>query len=384
MENSGYLPEIIIILSLIAALIIIFYFARRYRRQDRDKNKYQTALEMVVDRDYKNAIQMFKEVVREDSENVEAYLRLGDLLRERGLPKNALRIHKDLTLRSGLTKPLQARIQHSMMLDYEMLQDYQQAARIARTMLEENQHSANLYIEKLLFYSEKNQEWESAEIIAKKYTKELPERYGRRLALYRVLHGLELQEKDQGRDARVKFKEAIKADSQCAAAYYYLGKSYYVEDRAQEAVDQWRTLCTKVPDQCYIVYADLEKTWFEMGKFTEAEKLYTGLLEKNPDNIPAALALASIYSKKGNFEQAQEILERIEKLHPGDERILARHTHVLFEKSEFKSAGNKALKYFQDKGLLENQYYTCSKCGYKNDYPIWICPECQTIESYNI
>jgi len=384
MQNTSFVTEILIILLILIALGIIYYYTRRIRKGAPSKDNYLAALEYLVDGDYKRAIQKFKEAVREDTDNIEAYLRLGDLLRERGMTKNALKIHKDLTFRSGLPEEIVQKVNWSLMLDYEGIGELDNASEIAKKLLEKDGMYAKEAANKLLHYLEQKGEWEEAYNACKKFIKPVPSHLKKRMALYQVFEGLKLMDQDQGRDARIKFKDALKNDPECAAAYYYLGKSYVQEERLEDAIREWNNLCKKIPGKAHVVFDPLEKAWFELGRFAEAEKLYSDLLSSDGSNMYAALALSEIYDKKGDYDQALDLLERIESNHPNDPRIVGRRVKILFNKGQYKIASSRAIDYFKQHNFLDDKKYICQECHYQSVEPLWICPQCKSIDSFNI
>ncbi len=384
MQNTGYYTEFLIIILILVALAVIYYYTRRYRKPTKTANNYLAALEYLVDGDHRRSIQKFKEAVHEDTENINAYLRLGDLLRSRGGANSALRIHKDLMLRSGLTEEFKTRVRHSLLLDYETMGDMEHAAEIADAILK----NENLYYRetatKLVTYLEKKQNWDAAFQASKNYFKPLTPPLKKKMALYLVFQGLELINNDEGKESRLKFKEALKLDNECSAAYFYLGKSYYLEDRLEDAVHQWQELCRKVPQQAHIVFDSLERAWFELGKFTEAEKLYSDLLTTNAENIAAAISLAEIYSKKGEYDRALEILDRMDTIKANDARLVSFRIQVLYNKNQYKTATSRAIDFLEAKNYLPGRRYICQECQFKGTEPLWICPQCKSINSFNL
>jgi len=152
MPDIPYSTELIILIFIILVLVSIYYFVKRIKTKESEKNNYIQALEFLIDGNYQRAIQKFKETVREDSENIEAYLRLGDLLRERGYTHNALKIHKDLTLRSNLKKASLLRIQRSLILDYEAINDFESAINLAKQLLTSGNENIQELIQKLVSF----------------------------------------------------------------------------------------------------------------------------------------------------------------------------------------------------------------------------------------
>jgi len=376
------LTELLIIILVVSALLIIYYYTREYRKPKKDKNHYLEALEHLVDGHEKWAIQKFKEAVREDSENIEAYLRLGDLLRRKGMAANALKIHKDLMLRSNLSQDMRTKIQYSLMLDYENMGNTRLAIETGEVILEEGKSYQNETSARLLNYLEKEARWMEAHNTIKKYFRDIPAQLIKKSALYLVFDGMKLQETGEGRDARIKFKEAIKVDPECEAAYYYLGQSYYVENRLDDAIREWKNLSDQIPRKAYVAYDALERTWFDLGRFTEAEKLYQSILEKDSRNLFAALALARIYEKKEDYDNALAILEHLDDESQHEPRIVGYKIRLLGNKNQYKQASNLALVYFQSNLDLEDVHFVCQECHYRSVEPLWICPQCKSINTF--
>ena len=384
MPTNDIINEILILTLVIVAILIIYYITKFYKKPAKGKNTYLEALEHLADGDYKWAIQKFKEVVREDTDNIQAYLRLGDLLRKKGLASNALKIHKDLMLRSNLSSDLKQKIEYSLLLDYESLNDVKMVIKIGNNILNNSQNYSEEVPLKLVKYLEKDEEWEEAFNIIKKYCKTLTNDLKRKLALYRVFEGLNLIEKNEDRDARIKFRESMKLDETCASGYFYLGKSYYSENRLEDAIQAWKNLCEKIPEKAYIAFESLEKAWFDLGKFTEAEKLYKDLWNKYPENVDAALALAEIFDKKGEQDTAVEILNRLEEKVPNNPRINGYRIQYLYNKNQYKVASSYAVDFFRNQSIISDKKFVCNKCNHQSNEPTWICPECKSIDSYNI
>lgn len=384
MPTNDIINEILILTLVIVAILIIYYITKFYKKPAKGKNTYLEALEHLADGDYKWAIQKFKEVVREDTDNIQAYLRLGDLLRKKGLASNALKIHKDLMLRSNLSSDLKQKIEYSLLLDYESLNDVKMVIKIGNNILNNSQNYSEEVPLKLVKYLEKDEEWEEAFNIIKKYCKTLTSDLKRKLALYRVFEGLNLIEKNEDRDARIKFRESMKLDETCASGYFYLGKSYYSENRLEDAIQAWKNLCEKIPEKAYIAFESLEKAWFDLGKFTEAEKLYKDLWNKYPENVDAALALAEIFDKKGEQDTAVEILNRLEEKVPNNPRINGYRIQYLYNKNQYKVASSYAVDFFRNQSIISDKKFVCNKCNHQSNEPTWICPECKSIDSYNI
>ena len=87
MEITYLVPLIIVI------LIIIFLVNTRKSKQPTNIEIYNKALKAIIDNNQERAFQILKDLIQQDSNNTEAYLLLGNLLRDRNIDK-ALKIHQ--------------------------------------------------------------------------------------------------------------------------------------------------------------------------------------------------------------------------------------------------------------------------------------------------
>ena len=110
------MSETSVAILLVAFVLAGLFAARRLRgpKAPARQPPYLIALAALADGDEETAFKEFRNAVRLDSSNVDAYLRLGDLLRKRGDLERALQLHRELTLRRGLDADSEARVQESL------------------------------------------------------------------------------------------------------------------------------------------------------------------------------------------------------------------------------------------------------------------------------
>ena len=111
MEITYLVPLIIVI------LIIIFLVNTRKSKQPTNIEIYNKALKAIIDNNQERAFQILKDLIKQDSNNTEAYLLLGNLLRDRDIEK-ALRIHQSIIVRPGLSKEMRIQVHQALGLDY--------------------------------------------------------------------------------------------------------------------------------------------------------------------------------------------------------------------------------------------------------------------------
>ena len=113
-----YLFLIAAICSLI--LVIAFYYFRPKKKLPTE-SIYTKALNAIIQGDKKIALKHLKDVVKQDTNHIDAYLQLGNILREEGNIEAAVKIHRSLTMRPNLQKEALRQIHKSLALDYHKL-----------------------------------------------------------------------------------------------------------------------------------------------------------------------------------------------------------------------------------------------------------------------
>lgn len=370
-------PEMVFFGFLIlAAGVVIYYFYYLNKKEPQsDKQAYHLALKYMAEGENRLAVEKLKETVRDDSLNVDAYIKLGVILRQEKLYNNAIRIHKDLLLRGSLNDDLRLEIEKHLALDYWQAGDFEKAIPYFEKL-----KTRRSYFEwvsgYLIQHYENTDQWDKAFNLFKQTSAGKSETGSQRLAAYKVLMGMERAKNNSGKEARVLFKDAIKLHKQCAAAYMYIGDSYMAEDRTSDAINAWTDLCKKIPENAHLVFKRLEKAWYEKGQFSKIEELYTNLLTNDSDNVHALLALSDIYSKKGEYDTALQMLRGAEKKEIDSEAINAKIVQVLFEKGQYKEAGKLGIELIGQTVPDHLNGFECHVCGFQQIDFFWNCPEC--------
>ena len=364
----------VIVLVLCIAAIYIF----SGRRQESESDSYTHALESLAEGNPRLAIERFKEA----SDNIAAYIQLGDLLRDKGLYSNAIRIHRDLTAREYITIEQRQRILKSLLLDYKASENFDRGIETANQLLKIQRKPSADTLKYLLSMLERSNLWRDAYNLVNKHSGHFPD-YRKQQALYLVFEALSFQNNGSIKEAKQRFKEALKKDSTCAAAYYHLGKMYFEEKRLDDALQQWKKLCEKIPSMAHITFPELEKTCFELGRYNVAVSFYQDLIANNENRLEPGLALAEIYDKKGEYDNAIEVLNLLEE-HQESPVLIARKINLYFNKGQYKLAADQSRTYFLNGGTRNRRVYVCSNCGHKSQTPLWVCKKCGKIDSYNL
>ncbi len=286
-------------------------YDRYFRRNEKPVTSlYVEALRDLLDGQQVAAFSKLRQVVAEDSGNLDAYLRLGKILRDGKKPDRALQVHKDLTLRGGLSANDKVAILQQLALDYRDLEDMDMAQAALREIIElqPRNHWAHVM---LLEVQEDRGKWQEAFDTAAALLKMEAGKSKKPLAVFKFRQGEDLYRKKEFHKARIIFKEAIGLDPSFVSPYLAIGDSYCQEQRFEDAVNFWNKLIAAIPDQGHLVIDRLKRTLFDLGRFGEIAEICEHILRHSPKNLEARLTLAEFHEKKGNLDTAVEILTQV-------------------------------------------------------------------------
>lgn len=303
-----YVAGVAIFLLLIS--LLSYQVRRRRRSQEQDRSLYVSALQSLLEGDQVAAFYKLKEVVALDTRNIDAYLRLGRILADRGKARQAIQIHSDLLLRGELTVSQRVLVNRHMIEDYIADGQFDKAVALLKTEFERD--NTNLVAgSRLLDLLVKSDKWEEAEEVAEKLYRRDAEKFRSKLADVKIGLADYLGERGKGRKARTLYKTAIHLDPAKIDVWIRVGDSYITEDRVEDAVKAWMHLVEEKPGDAHLVFDRLRRSLFDMGQFNRISTIFENILDRDPNNASAAMALAELYEKKGDRSQAVDLYRQI-------------------------------------------------------------------------
>jgi lipopolysaccharide biosynthesis regulator YciM len=375
----GTISTPVMIIICVAALLMISLAAillARYRRSQRLRSAslYVEALKELIKGQEENAFRYLKQVVAEDTGNFDAYLKLGDIFRRRGEAATALKIHRQLTVRADLGSADRLELLKSLAQDYMEVGKEDRAIAALQEFISQDRKNIWAY-QQLLHQYEKQDDWPRALSVQETILKITGQKDNALLALYETQIGHQWAARKEYHKARQKYKDALRRDRGCVPAYLGLGDAYRQENRLKEAIDSWKELLANIPEKASLAFERLEKALYEQGHFGDVLGLYRDLLERDPNNLNALLALVNIYEKKGDVDEAIRTCKRALQVEPTS--AAARQFLVKFY--QLKGDQEKVLENLEalcGSSKVTTQRFVCRKCGYESGQPIWHCPQC--------
>lgn len=374
MDNTTLV--IVLVAILVAVPVFFLLVVRRGRRSGGDlaASDYAAGLNYLVVGKKQEALQKFRDAVRRDTGLVDAYLKIGDIYRELGQVQKAIQVHRDLTIRPNLSPTQRLEIFRSLARDYEAAQRYDKAIAVLDNLLDEDRNDLWAREMKLRLF-ERTEDWEKAFAAYQDLLKSTGRKKNGRLALYKVEDGVKLIRQGKEKEGRARFREALRIDSTCAAAYIYLSDSYIRENRKREALEVLERFVKKVPDKSHLAYQRLEELLYQIEEFGQLEEFYLSVIEDNPDDLQARLALAEFYERKGEMGRAIALCEEVLEKDPNSKTAKKFLVRIYHRSGRDDRAVEYALDLIESEGD-ERQKFVCRVCGRTSEEPFWRCRDC--------
>jgi len=340
----------------------------KYHHQN---TSYLKGLEAMIEGKQDKAIKMFRDVLEKDPSNIESYLYTGNLLREKGEVKKAIKIHKNLLVNPLLNNEQKNKLKEALAEDYLKDQDWTKALPMLETLYNKNSKSKTLS-NKLMNVYEKLKQWDKALNVAKRTFD------SKKLAHYATYLATEVLEKDKKKASKFI---AIGEKEDVSYAYYLHGKLLISEGDESGGLEYIKKSISINPNKAFLYLPLLEEYMFEEGQFGGLEPYLKSKLEENPDNIYILASYISILKKKGKSETAKEILEEsIKNFDINDHNIFLSLAIISTEID-----GETVSKYLAKAKNVMNkrQLFKCSECNSEMKEFSWKCNNCGSFGTLN-
>jgi lipopolysaccharide biosynthesis regulator YciM len=303
---------------------------------------------------------------------------LGNLLREKGQVGRAIQEHQAL-----LQRPKLRRLEHANLLLCLGL-DYRRGGFVDRALeaftevlrLDPSNQYALLNLEKL--YAEQHQ-WEHAYETRQRLTGLVPEEGQQRsraiLAFLENERGLAAKRSGKAADAAARFAAAAELDPNALPAYLNLGDIRREQGQTPQAVAAWERLVELSPDRAYLAFDRLEQAYADLGAPERFIDLCRRLIDTNPQDWRARLALARHRASAGRHAEAVEPLFEALINNPHG---LAIHETIWRTLSALDLPRGLVSRYIDltADAVFYLDPHVCIRCRYRSTELLWQCPQC--------
>lgn len=333
---------------------------------------YIRGVNFLLSGDPQKAIDEFIKAVQVNSETVEAYLVLGNLLRSQGDAARAIRLHQGVICRPGVSKEVLVQAFCELGLDYRecgMLDKARDAFQEA-VKRDPKQLKAWVWLQEVL---EELGNWEEALRTRERISKLQRTVDSKVVAHLLVELGKAKWAEGDLKAAKSSLKKAISSHEACVDAYLHLGDLYAEEGDDSKAVGTWKKVLDVAPAFTFLAYGRLEHAYYRLGQISALEEL----LRQHSDGDPfSGLFLARHLRKKGELRESARILEGIVQDRPGWKQVRKELIHLYAEQGQYDRAlahCQAMLTTCEDSGYV----FQCEACGRQSTELTWRCPGCR-------
>jgi lipopolysaccharide assembly protein B len=383
---SSYAPLLAALVALLAGLTIGKAWERYKlrdgkwidRRRARESPHYILGLNFLVANQIDLAIEELSRAASLDADALEVHMILGNLYREKGQVGKAITIHQHLLQRPKLSKLEHAYVLLCLGLDYKRggfvdraLEAFNEVLR-----LDPKNEYALLNLQKL---HEEQHQWTEAydtrqrlsklaDIDARPHSQAI-------LAFLENEIGLEAMRRKDYREARRRFNSAIDLDARAVPAYLNLGDVSVAEENERDAAVIWEKVVEVAPDRAYLAFDRLEALAIRTGNPDRFPRLCRRLIDENPQDWRARLALSRHLAGGGQPREALDLLfaalvqnPHALSIHQAIWRALGQLHHPASLVDRYGALTEHAVFYLDP--------HVCMRCRYRSTELLWQCPHC--------
>ncbi len=345
-------------------------FLRGRRRRRKDESPYQLGIDALIAGDREGAMKHLADAVRLDPRNIDAYVKLGNLLRERGHIRQAIQVHRELLVKRKLTRSVRSEITKNLAMDLAQAENWADVIGSIKALPRAERSDPRVLLLARDAY-EALGEYERAVSIHKELLK-TGATGEPTLGTYRAHVAFLAHAKGDNMGARAEFRAALKDDPGIVVANLYLGDIAASEEDRERAIAYWMKIVTDKPECAHLVFDRLEKAFFDAGDYGRLMGIYEDVVSRVPSSVHAIIGLSRMLERKGTIDEAIRLAREAIK-HEGDTLVGHRHLIELLVRSERHEEAAKAAA-----SLLAQRAGgggpSCPSCGGALEKPAWRCP----------
>jgi lipopolysaccharide assembly protein B len=383
---SNYALLLAVLVSLLAGLTVGKAWERYKlrdgtwidRRRARESPHYILGLNFLVANQIDLAIEELTRAASLDADALEVHMILGNLYREKGQVGKAITVHQALLRRSRLSRLEHAYVLLCLGLDYKRggFVDRAHEAFNEVLRLDPKNEYALVNLQKL---HEEQHEWSEAYDTRQRLTKlaaidSRPQSQAI-LAFLENEIGLEAMRRGDFVEAARRFHGAIDLDARAVPAYLNLGDVRLAEGNEKEAASIWDKLIQVAPDRAYLAFGRLEALATRTGNPERFTRLCRRLIDDNPQDWRARLALSRHLAAGQHPQEALDLLfaalvqnPHALSIHQAIWRALGQVHHPAALVDRYRELTEHAVFYLDP--------HVCMRCRYRSTELLWQCPHC--------
>lgn len=360
-----------------------WYMGRRSAQQDKEQEsnrlsrEYVTGVNFLLSNQQDKAVELFLDMLKDDSNTFEAHLTLGNLFRSRGEVDRAIRIHQALTESTSLSFEQRLLALQQLGRDYTAAGLYDRAEEILKQLVDEEDFRRGA-LQQLLQIHQATSDWLNAIDVAEVLVKMGEDQLRADIAHFYCEQALLAMGSDDLNKALSLLKKGAAADKQCARVSIMMGRIYMAQQQYARAVDSLQLVLEQDKELVSETLSMLQECYQYLQQPQAWAEFLTRCVEEN-SGATAELMLADIIEHQQGVEAAQVYINRQLQRHP-TMRVFHRLMDYHLNEAEDGRAKESllVLRDMVGEQIRTKPRYSCRKCGFTSQSLYWHCPSCRS------
>ncbi|WAH52724.1 lipopolysaccharide assembly protein LapB [Pseudescherichia vulneris] len=359
-----------------------WYMGRRSAQQTKQEEAnrlsrdYVAGVNFLLSNQQDKAVDLFLDMLKEDTGTVEAHLTLGNLFRSRGEVDRAIRIHQTLMESASLSYDQRLLAVQQLGRDYMAAGMYDRAEDMFNQLVDETDFRIGA-LQQLLQIYQATSEWQKAIDVAERLVKLGKDKQRGEIAHFYCELALQQMGNDDMDRAMALLKKGAAADRSSPRISIMMGRVFMAKGDYAKAVESLLRVIDQDKELVSETLEMLQTCYLQLGKTEEWAEFLTRCVEENV-GATADLMLAEIIDQREGQDQAQVTVTRQLQRHPTMRvfhKLMDYHLHDAEEGRAKESL--MALRDMVGEQIRSKPRYRCQKCGFTAYTMYWHCPSCR-------
>ncbi|ELY2534755.1 lipopolysaccharide assembly protein LapB [Cronobacter sakazakii] len=359
-----------------------WYMGRRSAQQDKEQEAnrlsrdYVAGVNFLLSNQQDKAVDLFLEMLKEDTGTVEAHLTLGNLFRSRGEVDRAIRIHQSLMESASLTYDQRLLAVQQLGRDYMAAGLYDRAEGMFNQLVDETDFRVGA-LQQLLQIYQATSDWQKAIDAAERLVKLGKEHQRVEIAHFYCELALQAMSNEDMDRALSLLKKGAAADRNSARVSIMMGRIFMARGDYAHAVEMLEKVISQDRELVSETLEMLQVCYQQLGKPDEWAEFLRRCVEENT-GAEAELMLAQVLEQREGADSAQIYITRQLQRHPTMRvfhRLMDYHLHEAEEGRAKESL--MVLRDMVGEQVRTKPRYRCQKCGFTAFTLYWHCPSCR-------
>ncbi|MEM6050086.1 lipopolysaccharide assembly protein LapB [Erwinia sp. P7711] len=363
-----------------------WYMGRRSAQQDKQQEAsrlsrdYVTGVNFLLSNQQDKAVDLFLDMLKEDSGTVEAHLTLGNLFRSRGEVDRAIRIHQSLMESASLTYDQRLLAVQQLGRDYMAAGFYDRAEEMFSQLVDETDFRVGA-LQQLLIIHQATSDWPKAIEVAERLVKLGKDKQRMEIAHFYCELALQAMGSDDLDRAMSLLKKGESADRQSARVSIMMGRIHMAKGEYAKAMGHLQRVIEQDKELVSETLAMLETCYQQLNQPQAWAEYLQRCVEENT-GAAAELYLSDVIEREEGGEVAQLYINRQLQRHPTMRvfhRLMDYHLHEAEDGRAKESL--MVLRDMVGEQIRTKPRYRCHKCGFTAHALYWHCPSCRAWSS---